>query len=182
MRFSVVQGPPGRRRRGWRHGVALAALLVAASAQAQWVIPAGAGVDMVGGSTDLACTDLIVEGPLRVGPGGTILGVRNVVIAATGSLDLAGGTIQLSQQWTALGLFTAGGGRVIRIDGGAACPAAGPLGPLDFSPKPVPVTSPGMLAALALLLAGTVWCLNRRRLGLRTSNQLSNSPSDRSAP
>lgn len=184
MQFSAVQGLPGKWCSGWRYGVVLAALLVAASAQAQWVIPAGSGWDMGGGSSDLGCTDLIVEGALTVGSGGSITGVRNVVIAASGSLDLAGGTIQLSQQWTAQGLFTAGGGQVVRVDGGAACPAAGPLGPLDFSPKPVPATSPGMLAVLALLLAGLGWRFHtsHRRLGPapRAALHPSNTNSDRS--
>jgi hypothetical protein len=182
MQCSLVQSPLGRRRSAWRYGVPLAALVVAASAQAQWVIPEGSEWDMAGGFSDLACTDLIVEGALTVGSGGSITGVRNVVIASRGSLDLAGGTIQLSQQWTAQGLFTAGGGQVVRVDGGAACPASGPLGPLDFSPKPVPATSPGMLAALALLLAGLGWRLNRRRWPTPTTAiPPSNTNSDRSA-
>ena len=75
MQFSAVQGLPGKWCSGWRYGVALAALLVAASAQAQWVIPAGSGWDMGGGSSDLGCTDLIVEGTLTVGSGGSITGV-----------------------------------------------------------------------------------------------------------
>ncbi len=185
MQFSMVQSTSGKRRHIWRHGVPFAALVLAASAQAQWVIPEGSGWDMGGGSTDLACTDLIVEGALTVGSGGSITGARNVVIASSGSLDLAGGTIQLSQQWTAQGLFSAGGGQVVRVDGGAACPAAGPLGPLDFSPKPVPATSPSMLAVLALLLAGLGWRFHttQRRRGLSPQAALhpSNTNSDRSA-
>lgn len=53
-------------------------------AQAQWDIPAGASVDMAGGSADLACTDLLVGGMLVVGAGGSVTGVRDVRIAPGG--------------------------------------------------------------------------------------------------
>ena len=167
MRSSMLQCRPRARCSAWRHVLPVAMCLVAVSAHADWLIPAGSSWDMGGGSSDLACTDLLVEGALVVGAGGTITGVRNVVIAAGGSLMLDGGTVQLAQQWTNQGTFTAGGGRVVRVDGGVECAAVGPLGPLDFSPKPVPATNPGVLAALALLLAGLGWRMqsvaNRRR-------------------
>ena len=171
--------PPPRRvalRRRWRHVVPLAVVLMAATqAHAQWVIPEGFDWDMVGGSNDLACTDLIVEGVLTVGAGGAVTGARNVVITATGSVNLAGGTLNLAQQWTNQGVFTAGGGQVVRVDGGMDCSAQGPLGPFDplapevhpgaVAPQPVPATGPGMLAALSLLLGGLGWHLRHRRAG-----------------
>lgn len=185
MRFFVEQSPLGRRRGWWRQGMPLAALIVATSAQAQWVIPAGSAWDMGGGATDLACTDLVVEGALTVGSGGSVTGVRNVLIASGGSLSLAGGTVQLSQQWTNQGVFTPGGGQVVRVDGGVACPAAGPIGPIGLSPASVPATSPGMLAALTLLLAGLGWrhTTNRRRgFAPQAAPHASNTHSDRSHP
>jgi len=174
------QAPHPRAAR-WRHAlqrVSLgAALLAAGAAQAQWVIPAGPpGSDMQGASANLGCTDLIVLGALRVGPGGSITGVRNVYVAPTAELDLAGGTLQLSQQWDAQGLVLSGGGQVLRVDS-PGCPAQGVLGVVDLSPRPIPATSPAALAALALLLAAIGWRQTRR-----AASTPSNTRPDRSAP
>ena len=137
-------------------------------AQAQWDIPAGASVDMAGGSADLACTDLLVGGMLVVGAGGSVTGVRDVRIAPGGSLVLDGGTLQLSQQWVNQGSFSAGGGQVTRA-AGPDCPAVGPLGPFNplapATPVAVPTTSPAGLAVLACLLAALGW-RSRRRAGV----------------
>ena len=86
-----------------------------ASVHAQTSIPAGSTVDLGGGSSDLGCTDLLVEGTFIIGAGGAVTGVRNVVIATTGSLNLGGGTIQLSQQWTAQGPWARPGPSVQRV-------------------------------------------------------------------
>lgn len=153
-----VQISPKRLRNSWRYVAPLVAVMAMASAHAQTSIPAGSTVDLGGGSNDLGCTDLLVEGTYIVGAGGAVTGVRNVLISAGGTLSLDGGSLQLSQQWTNQGTFNAGGGQVVRVDGGAGCAAVGPLGPLNFAPPtPVPVNNPGVLALMALLLGALGW-------------------------
>ena len=144
---------PGARRLAWITACLLGAAL---PAQAQFVVPAGTSIDLGGGSVDLACTDLLVDGTLVLGAGGSLTGVRDVRIGAGGSLQLAGGSLQLAQQWVSQGAFSAGGGQVVRA-AGPACPALGPLGPFDpLAPAntvPVPASSPAALGLLAALLA-----------------------------
>lgn len=153
-----VQNPPKRLRNSWRYVAPLVAAMAMGSAHADFLIPAGSSIELGGGSSDLGCTDLLVEGTLVLGAGGAITGVRNVLISPGGTLSLDGGTVQLSQQWTNQGTFNAGGGQVVRVDGGAGCAAVGPLGPLNFAPPtPVPVNNPGVLALMALLLGALGW-------------------------
>ena len=156
---------PHARRLAWGAACLLAAAL---PAHAQFVVPAGSTIDLGGGSADLACTDLLVDGTLVLGAGGSLTGVRDVRIGAGGSLQLAGGSLQLAQQWVNQGAFSAGGGQVVRA-AGPACPAVGPLGPFDpLAPAnavPVPASSPATLGLLAALLAAFGgWRARRRTL------------------
>ena len=156
----AVQTSPRRRRNAWRYVVPMAAALAMASSHAEISVPAGSTIDFGGGSSDLGCSDLIVEGTFVLGAGGSITGVRNVLIAAGGTLSLDGGNVQLSQQFTNQGTFNAGGGQVVRVDGGAGCAPVGPVGPINFAPPApvqVPVDNPGVLALMAMLLGGLGW-------------------------
>ncbi len=144
-----------------RYALVLAGLACSVAAHADWVIDSGWDIDMAGGSTTLGCTDLIVRGTLTVGAGGSITDVRNVVIEPGGNLQLAGGLIELSSQWTNQGQFDAGGGQVVRVDSGT-CPAAGPLGPVATGAagaalSAIPTVGAAALSGLAALLAALGW-------------------------
>lgn len=139
-------------------------LACCAHAHADWDIPAGAVVDTGGGATTLGCTDLRIGGTLTIGPGGSITEVRDVFILPGGSLQLAGGTVQLAAQWVNQGSFSAGGGQVVRVNN-PACPAQGPLGVIDTgasTPIAVPALGEAALAGLAACLCALAW-RNRRR-------------------
>jgi hypothetical protein len=96
--------------------VGLATLsLFAGAAHADLVVPSGGSYALNGGSTDLACTDLIVAGAFTV-DSGSITGVRNVEIQAGGSISVTSGTLSLSGNWSNAGTFTAGSGFVNFVD------------------------------------------------------------------
>lgn len=98
-------------------------LALAAPAYAQLTIPSGGSSTLGGGSTDLACTDLIVDGSYDLG-GGTLSGVRNVSIGAGGSLILgSGGSITLAGNWANSGGTLTGSGGTVSIADNAGCPA-----------------------------------------------------------
>jgi hypothetical protein len=84
-------------------------------AYADLVIPAGSSYALNGGSSDLACTDLIVAGALSV-DSGSITGIRNVSIAAGGSITVTSGTLSLSGDWSNAGTFSGGSGLVSFVD------------------------------------------------------------------
>jgi hypothetical protein len=92
-------------------------------AHADLVVPAGGSYALNGGSSDLACTDLIVAGALSV-DSGSLTGVRNVNIQAGGSITMTSGTLSLSGDWSNTGSFTAGSGLVSFVDL-AGCATAG---------------------------------------------------------
>ena len=75
-------------RGNWRPAGYLAALALLAAGQnasADLVVPAGATYALAGGTTDLACTDIVVGGTLDLG-GGTIVNARNVTLSAGGAI------------------------------------------------------------------------------------------------
>lgn len=78
-----------------RCALCCAVALAAASASAQWLVPAGASLDVPAGSTvDFACTSLDMQGTLNL-DGGTLTTDSSVSFAATSSLIGAGGTISV---------------------------------------------------------------------------------------
>ena len=106
----------------WRFRAAgLGLLLAGAAAHAQYVVPAGATMGLGGGTMDLACTDVIVDGTLDM-QGGTFTNVRHVQIGAGGSLALGSGSVSLAGNWSNAGSFAAGTGSVTIVDN-AACSA-----------------------------------------------------------
>jgi hypothetical protein len=82
---------------------------------ADLVVPAGSSFALNGGSSDLACTDLIVAGNLSV-DSGSISGIRNVNIQAGGTITVSSGSLSLSGDWSNAGNFTGGTGLVSFID------------------------------------------------------------------
>ncbi|MBN8556832.1 MAG: IPTL-CTERM sorting domain-containing protein [Proteobacteria bacterium] len=106
-----------------RRAVIAVSLLVAATAHADYVVPAGATVGLGGGSIDLGCTDVIVDGTLDL-QGGTLTNVRHVQIGAGGNLLLGGGSASLAGNWSNTGAFNAGTGAVNIIDDVACAPGS----------------------------------------------------------
>lgn len=146
----------------------LALCLPLSSAWAFISSPPGSSFDLAGGSVDMMGTDLVVEGVLVLGPGGSITGIRNLIIASGGQLDISGGDIELSQQYTNQGeVINDGGGHVTRVDGGPDNPMVGPPGPIVINPPaatsvtPVPGLAGGPLLVLSMLL-GAWACLRQR--------------------
>ena len=135
---------------------------------ADWDIPANSPSNMMGGAMTLGCTDLRVAGTLTIGAGGSITEVRHVVIEPGGSIQLAGGRIELAQNWDNRGTVDLGGGQVLRV-ASAGCPTVGPLGPVAVDPVPVPTLGAGAAALLAALLGGLGLHARRRRAARRSA-------------
>jgi hypothetical protein len=100
---------------------------LATFAHADLVVPAGASIALNGGSSDLACTDLIVAGNLSV-DSGSIAGIRNVNIQAGGTIAVTSGTLSLSGDWANSGSFTAGTGLVSFADRAGCATSGGAIG------------------------------------------------------
>lgn len=101
-----------------------AAALFSTCVYADLVVPSGGSYTLAGGSTDLACTDLVVAGALSV-DSGSIRGIRNVNIQAGGSVTVTTGSLSLSGDWSNAGTFTAGSGAVSFVDLAGCAPAGG---------------------------------------------------------
>ena len=99
----------------------LGLLLATAAAHADYVVPPGAAFGLGGGSMDLGCTDVIIDGAFDL-EGGTLTNVRHVQIGAAGSLTLGSGAVSLAGNWNNGGTLNAGTGSVSLIDN-AACAA-----------------------------------------------------------
>lgn len=146
-------------------GIRLAWLVVVAGAigaggiaQADWVLPAGASVQLRGGTARLGCTDLQLAGNLSLS-GGSAGAARNVQVAAGGQLDLGSGTVDLAQQWLNQGTVQVTTGSVTRV-ASAGCPVVGVAGPVQLvAPAPVTVGLPGSSGRSAqVLISGTGSC------------------------
>jgi hypothetical protein len=85
--------------------------VVAEQAKADLVVPSGATTSLGSGVVDLACTDLVVGGTVKV-QSGAVRNVRNVTIQSGGAIDGGSGVIQVGGNWTANGSFVAGTGEV----------------------------------------------------------------------
>jgi hypothetical protein len=90
---------------------ALLISVVAGQAKADLVVPVGATTSLGSGIVDLACSDLVVGGTVRV-QSGAVRNVRNVTIQSGGAIDGGSGVIQVGGNWTANGSFVAGTGEV----------------------------------------------------------------------
>jgi hypothetical protein len=90
---------------------ALLISVVAGQAKADLVVPVGATTSLGSGIVDLACSDLVVGGTVRV-QSGAVRNVRNVTIQSGGAIDGGSGVIQVGGNWTASGSFVAGTGEV----------------------------------------------------------------------
>jgi hypothetical protein len=75
-------------------------------AYADLFVGTGAIVDLGGGLGDLACTDVIVAGTLRMS-GGTLVNVRNISILPGGFIE-GSGSIDLGGDWSNSGAFIPG--------------------------------------------------------------------------
>jgi MYXO-CTERM domain-containing protein len=106
-----------------RFGALAATVLLAGLVRADLVVPSGGSYALNGGSTDLACTDVIVAGTLQI-DSGSLTSVRNLIIQAGGSITATSGTISLSGDWSNAGSFSGGTGLVSFVDL-AGCATAG---------------------------------------------------------
>lgn len=142
-------------------------LMLATTARADVEIPLGAQFVLAGGTADLACTDLLIQGTATQGAGGTTTLARNVVVSSGATLDASGASVELAQQYSALGtVIVTNGGSISRVDR-PGCPALGPLGDVvragpANSAVPVPTLQTAALGLLTLLLGG-IGALRARR-------------------
>ncbi|MCZ8093574.1 MAG: IPTL-CTERM sorting domain-containing protein [Acidovorax sp.] len=135
-----------------------AGAFVVGPAQADWVLPTGANVQLGGGSVRLGCTDLQLDGVLSLS-GGSVGAARNVQVTAGAQLDVGAGTVDLAQQWSNQGSVSVTTGGVTRV-ASAGCPVVGSAGPVQLSaPVPVTVSIPGSSGGTAqVLVSGTGSC------------------------
>ncbi|QIB65704.1 IPTL-CTERM sorting domain-containing protein [Kineobactrum salinum] len=85
-------------------------------AHAQIVVPEGGILSVPpGGSLDLSCSDLVIEGAVAVSDGQLTSG-GTIDIATTGELTSGSGDITLGGDWLNAGAFSAGTGTVLLID------------------------------------------------------------------
>lgn len=94
--------------------IAILCLTLTPPAQAQLTVGTGGSVDLGGGSANLGCTDLVVNGAMHIG-NATLASVRNVDFA--GTLDGGSGSLLFSGDWNPGGNFLAGTGTVTNQDG-----------------------------------------------------------------
>lgn len=148
--------------------LATSALAASTPAFAEIRIPSGAALQLARGTVNLGCTDLEIAGKLVQGAEVSTVGARNVQINSGGQLELGGGSLQLSQDFTNAGTVLTGGGNVTRVDS-AQCPAKGALGVVNTNEVTVPTSATAVpslqtyaLALLSLMLAAA-GCIRSRR-------------------
>jgi hypothetical protein len=108
--------------RSLRHAlIGLFLLLPTAETVTALTIPPGGSLS-IGGTLDLGCTDLDVQGSVLVGAG-RISQAATIDIAASGVLDGGSGTISLGGNWNNAGSFVPGSGTVTLVDDCSAGPA-----------------------------------------------------------
>ena len=95
------------RRLAATFAVMAGAVFAGGPANADFIVPPNAVINLNAGQLDLACTDLIVGGTMHVDTG-SVTNIRHVTIQPGGVLDGGAGTIRLGGDWTNGGLFTAG--------------------------------------------------------------------------
>lgn len=81
-------------------------------------VPAGARLDLNGGSAALAAQELRVDGALSLG-NGALTGTGALRVGGGGQADLGSGLIELSGDWENRGSVSAGSSRVRFLDGPA---------------------------------------------------------------
>jgi hypothetical protein len=112
--------------------IVLCLLFCASSAHADFVVPAGASVSLGGGTIDLGCTDLSVDGNQQINSG-SMLNTRNVSVQSGGILDGGSGNIALVGNWSNGGTFTAGSGTVSFSDNPACATSSTITGTSTFA-------------------------------------------------
>ncbi|MEO8751121.1 MAG: DUF1566 domain-containing protein [Casimicrobiaceae bacterium] len=85
-------------------------------AVAQLSVPAGAALNLAGATLNAGCQDVSVGGTLATGPG-QLVGVRNIAVAGSGTLDGGSGTIGLSGDFGQSGTFNPATGTMQIGDG-----------------------------------------------------------------
>lgn len=97
-------------------------MTLSSAALAQVNVPLGGSIDVPpGGSMNLACTALTVQGTLNVNSG-QVSNTGDVSIAATGTVNGGQGTVSVSGNWSNTGTFVPGTGTVVFTDGCAVGP------------------------------------------------------------
>jgi hypothetical protein len=135
----------------------LGSLAVAPLARADVVIPAAGSMSLDAGTTEAACTDLIVAGTLNL-DSGAFVNLRDVIVQPGGVLNGDTGAIVLSRNFTVLpgGQYNADRSTVTydTTCGSGRLPA----------PIPTPTLGSGMLIALSAMLATlTIFLMGRGR-------------------
>lgn len=107
-------------KRFWSFVVSKALLLIvlitpALSYAAGVEIPAGATVTLNGGSLNLDCTDLLIDGDFSLGSG-TVSAAADISISG-GTMDAGSGLVSLAGNWTNNGEFIASSSQVDIVDG-----------------------------------------------------------------
>lgn len=102
--------------------IAAALTMLSPASFAQFTVPVGATTDVpIGGSMDLGCTSLNVQGTFNVNSG-EVSDIGGVSIAPSGTVNGGQGTLNVSGDWANLGSFVPGTGTVIFADGCAGGP------------------------------------------------------------
>lgn len=89
---------------------------MAAPAWAQFTIPAGGSLDVPGGSMDMGCLAVEVEGSLNI-IAGQFSTTSNLNVAGTGVFNGGTGTLAVGGDLSSSGTFNAGSGTVALTDG-----------------------------------------------------------------
>lgn len=101
----------------WVAGAALA-LTLCTPVAAQWVIPPGSSLDVpAGGTVDLACTSLDMQGTLNLSSGGTLSVDSSATFASGSNVTGSGGTISVGGDVIASGPVNTGNNTLVLRDG-----------------------------------------------------------------
>lgn len=111
-------------------------------AQAGWVVPHEASVQLAGGSVSLGCTDWQIDGQMQMGAGAMVVAARHVSVGSEGVLDIDTGHVQLAQQWSNQGQARASGSGGITRAASANCALDGAPGPVALASPPPPPPPP----------------------------------------
>ena len=98
-------------------------MLLPIPAWADLTVPVGSTIDLASGAMDLACTDVVVGGTLKLSSG-QLGNVRHLTIQPGGTLDAGSGNITLGGNWTNNGAFVAGASLITLNDICAVNPSA----------------------------------------------------------
>ena len=138
----------------------LLSLCLVAPSQANLVVPADGAMVLSGGTTDLGCTDVAINGLVDLGSG-TYFNVRNVFVGPSGVVER--GSIRYSGKLTIEGSIVD-----VQLIASSPTDVACPGG-VVAAVTPIPTMGKSMLAALAMLLLLPALVVLRARGARRNS-------------